>query len=298
MNNLSLTILTSLAISFIASVKVARCDDQDLSAPVRPKTAVEIANEGVDVEEHLDAILPLHSEFRDETGNWWKLAHFFKNGRPVILSLNYSDCPMMCSIQLTKLTGALRDSKLVAGSDYDLISVSINPNEHSIRARKTKEKYTFLHGGEEVKDNWHFLTGKKLEIEQLTTTVGFKYKYDKNTKEYYHPPVLIVCSSDGRVLRYIHGISFESEVLENVIAESAEGNSGESIGEFIFSCLLLRQYTGKNSKQIMQVMRLGGVATIVILAGILLPFWFGRSSKARRDGQAESETSKFQSSST
>ncbi len=247
----------------------------------------EKANEGIDVEEHVGALLPMGSKFRDEKGNWYPLSHFFNQDRPVILSLNYSDCPMMCNLQLTELVRTLKETGKIAGVDYDFVTISIDPNEHSVRARKSKEKFTSLHGGEEVKANWHFLTAKQIEIDQITETIGFKYKFDRATKEFWHPPVLTVCSSDGKVLRYVHGVSFETEVLAKVIEESAEGKTGQSIGEFIFSCLLFREFTGKNSEQILQVMRLGGIATMVVLAGLLIPFWLGKRTPVDDESAAE-----------
>src|SRR6185295_6905652 len=59
-------------------------------APARPP-----ALEGVGIEQHLDAQLPLDLTLRDESGGAVRLRELFR-GRPVVLSLVYYECPMLC----------------------------------------------------------------------------------------------------------------------------------------------------------------------------------------------------------
>ena len=96
--------------------------------------------EGVGVEEHLESLLPLSLKFRDDQGKEVQLKDYFGKGRPVVLSMNYSSCPMLCNVQLTGLATALSDVPLVAGTEYDVVSVSIDPKESIEKAATAKKK--------------------------------------------------------------------------------------------------------------------------------------------------------------
>ena len=233
----------------------------------------QIQPEASGVDEHVGALLPLDARFVKEDGNAYPLEKFFESGRPVILTMNYSNCPMLCNLQLTNLVAALRDMEIQPGKDFDIVSVSIDPREGPRRARETKEKYVQIYGKEGTADSWHFLTGKQEEIERLATVVGFRYQYIPKTKEYIHPPVFIMCSPDGRIMRYVHGVDFQPEELQQALVASGKGESGDSISKFIFSCFLDRSYSGQYSVSVMKIMRAAGIMTVVIVLCTLLPFW-------------------------
>ena len=238
---------------------------------------------GVGVNENVDAVLPLHLQFKDHNENKFQLRHFFENDRPVILTLNYSDCPMLCNLQLAGLVTAMREMKdlplgFEIGKDFDIVTISIDPNESAKKIRDVRDKYTFLYGDQnQTKKGWHFLRGNQSSIQEVAKIAGFQYHFVRATKEYAHPPVFMVCSSEGRILRYVHGVSFDAQEFEAIMEKSKQGESGKSLGQFIFSCLMMREFTGKNSAQMLTVMRFGGVATVIILGGCLLPFWLAKS---------------------
>lgn len=260
------------------------CRLPDSDAQIRnPNKESEKHDVGVD--EHVGALLPLDARFVNDDGNEYTLARFFQSDRPVMLSLNYSDCPMMCSLQLENIVAAMREMEMKPGVDFDFISVSIDPQEGSIRARKTKEKYLKLYApGKQSGDGWHFLTGEQLDIDRLTTAIGFRYEFVRATKDYIHPPVFVMCSPEGRVMRYVHGVDFKSpdkaKELEDALVETGAGKEGSSISRFIYSCFLDRSYSGQYSMNVMKTMRMAGGMTVVILVCALLPFWFTRSKKS------------------
>ena len=160
----------------------------------------------VGVDEHLNALLPLDASFNDESGNRYTLSKFIAKDRPTILTLNYSNCPMLCNLQLSGLVQAMTkpEFKLDPGKDFELVSISIDPRELPSKARETKQKYLDLAGRDGFKDSWHFLTGKQIDIERVAEAIGFRYEYDPRTKEYYHAPVFVIVSSEGRIMRYVH----------------------------------------------------------------------------------------------
>ena len=54
---------------------------------------------------------------------------FFDGKRPVILTMNYSNCPMLCSLQLNGLVDAMRAMPWDAGTQFQIVTVSIDPDE-------------------------------------------------------------------------------------------------------------------------------------------------------------------------
>ncbi len=133
------------------------------------------ALDGVGIDEKLDNQLPLDLTFRDSNGKEVRLAELFDGERPVILSLNYSDCPMLCQLQLNGLVDTLRDMDWNAGEEFHIVSVSINPFETPQRARQTKQRYVQAYGRPETAAGWHFLTGDQSSIDQLADAVGFRF---------------------------------------------------------------------------------------------------------------------------
>lgn len=105
---------------------------------------------GVDVSEQLGKPLPLDAELRDSDGKSVRLAQFFDGKRPVILTFNYSDCPMLCSLQLSRFVQTLAQMKRTVGSDFEVVTVSIDPAETVERARETKSRYLRDYGRPEA----------------------------------------------------------------------------------------------------------------------------------------------------
>lgn len=60
------------------------------------------------IDEHLGEPIPLDATFQDETGRSVPLSTYFDGERPVLLTLVYHDCPMLCNIILDKLTTSLK----------------------------------------------------------------------------------------------------------------------------------------------------------------------------------------------
>src|SRR5690606_32994181 len=132
------------------------------------------------------------------------LGKYFKQGKPIVLTLNYSDCPGLCVAQLDMLVDTLRDlSGAELGEDFEILTVSIDPLETPEKAARTKAKYIGLLSGDGAQRGWHFLTGKQADIAKLADAVGFRYSYDKANQRYNHAAATYFLSADGRICRYL-----------------------------------------------------------------------------------------------
>ena len=98
-------------------------------------------SEGIGVDDHIGQFVSGDQSFNDHDNNHVKFGHFFGGDQPVMLSFNYSNCPKLCSVQLQNMTSCLRDVDFEIGKDFQLVSVSIDPNEQTSRARDTREKF-------------------------------------------------------------------------------------------------------------------------------------------------------------
>lgn len=236
------------------------------------------AEEGTGVDPQLGETIDLGLRFRNDRGQHIKLSDIFDGKRPVILSFNYSNCPKLCSVQLDNMTGAFRKIDFEVKKDFQLVSVSIDPLEQYSRAKETKDKFLLYYDRPESADGWHFLTGKKDEIEVLADNCGVRYKYVPHQKLYSHPPVFLLLSPKGKIVRYIYGLDYEPVTMQRALVEAAEGKIGSPINRltYITGCFLYDESSGQYTPQAMGIMRIGGALTVLGLLLGLVPYWFFR----------------------
>lgn len=240
------------------------------------------ALEEVGVTEHLDAKLPMDLEFRDENGNTIKLGDFFDGERPVILTLNYYRCPMLCGLMLNGMVDGLEEMQWTPGQEFEIVTVSINPLETPALAREKKQNYLRRYGRPSAATGWHFLTGRELEINRLAETVGFSFTYDPVQQEYAHAAVIFVCTPDGRVARYLYGIEYPAKRLKLALLEASEGKIGSTLDQIILYCYHYDPSNRRYSPVAMNIMRVGGGLTASILAVALGLFWFAEWRKRKK----------------
>lgn len=250
--------------------------------------------QNIGVDSKTGDVIPLELTFRDSEQRSVDLGAYFDGSKPVILSFNYSDCPKLCSVQLENMTRTLKEisGTFKVNEDFQLISISIDPNEQVTRARKTKQKYVELYDVEGSEDGFHFLTGKRKDIQKITDACGFRYRYITRQKYYSHPPVFILLSPDGKIVRYIHGLKYDPKTIELALIESAEGKIGSPINilSYGIGCFVFDESTGKYTFQAMALMRIGGIATVATLLLTLGPYWFLRTGSKDKPKQGMPST--------
>jgi protein SCO1/2 len=255
---------------------------------------------GIAVLDKVGEFVPLDLLFTDERGNQIGLGKFFKKNKPIILTLNYSDCPGLCIAQLDNLVANLREPwGQDLGERFEIVTVSIDPTEKFTKARDTKAKYVGLLRDTKAEESWHFLTGEQQQITKLANAVGFKYTYDKANKRYSHAAVTYFLSPDGRVCRYFVSLGLEPQQMKLAIAEAGKGKLNESISDsFIQMCYMYDPEANRYSADARSAMALGGGVFVLMLVGLTAPFWFGRAAKApiaKSEGLHSTENSYIQS---
>ena len=221
--------------------------------------------------------LPREASFVDDQGHRVLLGELLGN-RPVVVSLNYSDCPMLCQVMLREFVGTFSAAGLVPGQDFDLISVSLDPHETPDRARQTKRKYVELSGRPDSADGWHFLTGNKSEIDRVARTVGVSYLYLPDRKEYSHPAVFVICTPEGRISQYLEGTGLEPQTLRLSLVDASAGKMGTVRDWFVLACFVYDPNSNSYTFAAVRLMRWGGGLTVVAVLFGSLPFWLRRTA--------------------
>jgi protein SCO1/2 len=233
------------------------------------------------------ARLPVELPFVDSDGRETTLGRFFDGTHPVILTMNYSDCPMLCSIQLNGLIDAMKAMPWNLGEQFSVITVSIDPLETPMRAGLTKEKYLKLYNRPGSAAGWHFLTGREENIKQLAATVGFRYKYIAASKQFAHAAALILCTPDGRVSRYLGGVLYNPQTLRLSLVEASEGKVGSALDQFFLSCFHYDERAGGYGPFAVGMVRIGGGLTVLLVGGMIGFFWIRERRRSRKIAQEE-----------
>lgn len=239
--------------------------------------------ENVGITEKLGANLShLPVQLADEDGKVRPLKEYLTHGRPTLLSLVYFNCPSLCNLHLNKVLEALKQLSLVAGKDYEVLAVSFDPKEKPELAAAKKftyqEEFQFPENGKGI----HFLTGDESSVKTLADSIGFKYKWDDNAKEWAHASAAVLLTPDGVISRYLHGVYFEPKTFRLSIVEASRGTVGDAVDSVMLFCF---RYDPKSSKYAPYAFRLMQVgAAIVALAMLLwlLPFWIRHFRRERR----------------
>jgi protein SCO1/2 len=223
----------------------------------------------VGIDQHLNQQLPMDLQFTDEYGKQVRLGQYF-GARPVILSLVYYKCPMLCTQVLNGLASSLGVLSFDAGREFDIVTVSIDPRETPDIAAKTKAVYLHRYQRPTAQKGWHFLTGKQDQIDQLTKAVGFRYVYDPRIQQYAHASGIQIATPDGRLSQYYYGIEYSPKDLRLGLIEASKNHIGTVVDQLILYCYHYDPMTGHYGAIAMRVMRLGGIVTVLLLGGFII----------------------------
>jgi protein SCO1/2 len=226
--------------------------------------------ENVGIDQRLDEQLPLDIALRDESGQEVKLGDYF-GSKPVIISLVYYSCPQLCNQVLNGLTSSLKTlTAFDIGKEFNVVTVSFDPRETPQLASEKKKTYMEWYKRPGAAEGWHFLTGDQAAIDKLTEAVGFHYNYDPQTNQFAHASGIMIATPQGKLARYFYGIEYSASDLRLGLVEASENKIGTPIDKVILYCFHYDPASGKYGLVVVNLIRLGGVATIVGMIAFLL----------------------------
>ena len=223
----------------------------------------------VGIEQRLNNQVPLDLRFRDEAGREVSLGEYFGKGKPVVLTLVYYECPMLCNQVLNGAVGAFQALSFTPGREFEVVTVSFDDRERPELAARKKETYLKRYRREGAEAGWHFLTGDKASIDALAQAVGFRYVWDEQSKQFAHASALMVATPGGRLSHYFYGIEYSPKDLRLALVEASEGKIGSPVDALILYCYHYDPAAGRFAP-VMGVLRAAGVLTVAGLAGLLL----------------------------
>ncbi len=238
----------------------------------RVESGLPKALKEVGIDQKLNQQLPLDLVFKDESGQPVKLQQFFGK-RPVVLSLVYYNCPMLCTQVLNGMVAAFNVLSFNPGADYEVVTVSFDARETPELATAKKAVYVnYLHQPKRAGAvaGWHFLTGDEAAIKQLTDAAGFRYRFDQKTNQFAHASGIMVATPQGKLAQYYYGIEYSAKDLRLGLVEASENKIGTVVDQLLLYCYHYDPATGKYGAVVMNMMRIGGVATVIGIIGMLL----------------------------
>jgi protein SCO1/2 len=223
----------------------------------------------VRIDQKLDGQVPLDLAFRDETGREVRLREYF-GSKPVVLSLVYYECPMLCNEVLNGLVRTLKALSFTPGKEFTVVTVSFDARETPALAAAKKRTYLNRYRREGADAGWHFLTGDQAAIDRLTEAVGFRYAFDAESNQFAHASAIMVVTPQGKLSHYFYGIEYAPRDLRLGLVEASAERIGSSVDQLLLYCYHYDPTTGKYGPVIMNIVRVAGVVTVIGILALIL----------------------------
>ena len=252
-------------------------------APPPPGSGDPVILREIGFDQKLGGAIPLDAVFRDESGEEVRLGDYFGD-RPVVLSLVYYDCPMLCTLSLNGLARALKVLSFVPGQEFEVLTVSFDPGETPALAAAKKEAYMAQYERKEGAQGWHFLTGDAAAVESLTRAVGFRYVWDDDTRQFAHPAGIVIMTPEGAISHYLFGVEYSPKDMRLALVDSGGGRIGNPIDQVLLYCYQYDPSRGRYSASILNVVRVGGLLTVGLLVAFILSMTLRPRAQAPSSG--------------
>ena len=249
----------------------------------------------VAVAQHLNQQLPLDATFFDETGKAVKLGDYFGK-HPVILSLVYYNCPMLCSEELDGLASSLEMVHLTPGKDFEIVVISFDPSETPAMAAKKKAYYVKRYGRPDTAAGWHFLTGERPAIDAVTKAVGFGYVRvpgpDGKLDQFAHASSIEIATPDGKLAQYYLGVEYSPKDMLLGLIDASGNKIGSPVANILTYCYRYDPAIDKHSLRVIRVVQLGGIVTVAWLGGFIFLSFRKEFEMTRENDLTKKETDK------
>lgn len=227
----------------------------------------------VDFEQKLGARVPMDVELVDELGRKVTLAGL-ADGRPVLLVPAYYECPMLCNLVLSGVITSLKPMDLDPGRDFQVVVVSFDPEETPELAAETKAPLVARYDRPGSEAGFHFLTGDEASVRAVMDAIGFHYAYVPERDEWAHAAGIVTLTPAGEVSHYHYGVEYAARDLRLALVEAGGGTVGTAVDKVLLYCLHYDPASGRYSLAILNLVRAGGVITILALGAFLLAGWW------------------------
>jgi protein SCO1/2 len=218
---------------------------------------------GFAYDQRLGEPLPLTATFTDEYGGEVTLRQLLRQ-RPAILALSYFHCPNLCGLVRDDLLNAL--SRMKSGQDYGVVVLSIDPSETPADAKAAGATDMARYG---TTADLHYVTGSASAIRAVTDAVGFRSRFDPETKQFLHPAGIVFLTGDGTVSGYLLGLGYQPGDVSLGITRAAGGIGARALPVLLL-CFHFDPVTGRYTLAVMRVLQLGAAITVLVVGGTMM----------------------------
>lgn len=211
----------------------------------------------VGLDEKLGSKAALDVFFSDESGKKVRLGDLITG--PTIILPVYYNCTNVCNYMQGGLARIILSLKGKPGSDYRVISISINPDETPEQAARTKKMYLAAISAPFPEDGWRFLTGDRNSIHRFTESIGYRFR--QQGRDFIHPVASLMVAGDGKIVRYLYGNSFLAKDVSLALLEARDGKVGTTIRKVVDFCFT---FDPAGKTYVFNILRVS--ATVVISA--------------------------------
>lgn len=239
-----------------------------LKADQKPAEIQDVA-----LDEKLNGQVDPSLTFLDENGQTVALKDYFGKGRPVVLNLVYYSCPMLCGMVLQGVVRSLKQVAYTPGQEIEVVTISFDPKENSVLAAAKKNSIMQDYARPGSDKGWHVLVDKDGNAKKLAEQIGFRYKWDEETKQFAHPSVTTILTPEGKISRYLPGIDYQARDMRLALAEASQGKISTVVDRFMLYCY---KYDPSSRSYVMaatNAMKIGGLLIMLFLGGALFLFW-------------------------
>lgn len=221
----------------------------------------------IGIHEKLGESIPLDLTLVDENGRSVLLRDLIT--RPTILNFVYYSCSHTCPLLLSGLSDVLSKVELSPGRDFSVLTISFDETDTPGLAVQKKKDYLKATGRDFPGESWHFLTGDKETIARVTKAAGFGFRRAPNG--FAHPVALIILSPQGKITRYLYGVTFLPMDLTLAITEASKGLAVPTVNRVLLYCF---SYDPEGKRYVFNILKITGIATLIFIAAFII--WLTR----------------------
>jgi protein SCO1/2 len=224
-NKLSILLLSLFLFAAVESVSA--------QTPIMPQSTFDPETLKIDENKTLGTSLDKDYVLIDSTGKEFKLGELL--GKPIILLLSYYSCDGVCPTVNKQLKNLLIGmEKVELGTDYGVLTVSFDKNDDLDSIRHFIEDVEIP---ADMNDAWKVTIMKnEADIKRLTSSLDFRYFWQRLDNMFFHPSVYIFISPLGRVMRYLYASSIDSKDMELAVLETSLENTAKAkVIDFVLS---------------------------------------------------------------
>jgi protein SCO1 len=247
----------------------------------------------INVVENLGQRIPRGLSFVDGHGARVSVDSLLGRGKPLLVTMGYYRCPQLCSLVHSGLARGLKEAGLVPGRDFLGLSVSVDPKEDPKSAATNQRQLlrALAQDGAQASQvvneaagaasNWPFLMPDPLvagvaadaQAARLADAIGFRYKYDDKSKQFAHAAVAFVLTPEGKISRYLYGVTFKPRDLRFALVEASGGRVGTTLDRVLLTCFKYDPMTQTYTPFVFGFVRIGALLSFAALAGLLAVLW-------------------------